>query len=144
MQESCGPVNRFLGVFVDEKQQVMSFKLSEEEAEAIKTAASTEGISVSEYLRNRAVPRSNETSPANLEPLIHHLIYMVNRLHIAVFSIPEVAGTLSTDQLRTIYDSAAPEAVEWMAELPKHMAKLQAQITGHTSAAAPATNKGAA
>jgi hypothetical protein len=129
---------------VDEKQQVMSFKLSEEEAEAIKAAASTEGISVSEYLRNRAVPRSNETSPANLEALIRYLIYMTNRVHIAVFSIPEVAGTLSAEQLQPIYDSATAEAVEWMPELSKHMAKLQARITAHTSTAAPTADKGAA
>jgi hypothetical protein len=125
---------------VDEKQQVMSFKLSEEEAEAIKATASTEGISVSEYLRNRAVPRSHETSPANLETLLHYLMYMINRLHIAVFSIPEVAGTLSTEQLETIYDSAGTEAVEWMNELPKHMGKLQTRM----NTAAPAPQRGAA
>jgi hypothetical protein len=125
---------------VDDKQQVMSFKLSEGEAEAIKATASTEGISVSEYLRNRAVPRSNEASAANLDTLLHYLMYMFNRLHIAVFSIPEVAGTLSAQQLQTIYDSAGTEAVEWMNELPKHMGKLQTRM----NKAAPAADKGAA
>jgi hypothetical protein len=129
---------------VDEKQQVISCKVSEEEAEAIKTSAAALSISVSEYVRGRALSRTSEASTNNLAPLIHHVIYMINRLHIAVFSIPEVAGTLSTEQLKEIYDSAVPEAVEWMPELPKHIAKLQAQIAAHTSGATAATDKGTA
>jgi hypothetical protein len=129
---------------VDEKQQVISCKVSEEEAEAIKASAAALSISVSEYVRKRALSRASEASTGDLEALIRYLMYMTNRLHIAVFSIPEVAGTLSTEQLRTIYDSAVPEAVQWMPELPKHMAKLQAQIAAHTSTAPPAAEKGAA
>jgi hypothetical protein len=114
---------------VDEKQQVISCKVSEEEAEAIKASAAALSTSVSEYVRKRALSRASEASITNLEALIRYLIYMTNRLHIAVFSIPEVAGPLSTEQLQTIYESAVTEAVEWMAELPKHVAKLQAQMT---------------
>jgi hypothetical protein len=129
---------------VDEKQQVISCKVSDEEAETIKASAAALSISVSEYVRKRVLSRASEASTSNLETLSRFIIYMINRLHIAVFSIPEVAGTLSTEQLQTIYDSAVPEAVEWMPELPKHMAKLQAQITAHTNAAPPVAEKGAA
>jgi hypothetical protein len=125
---------------VDEKQQVISCKVSDEEAEAIKAAAAALSISVSEYVRNRALSRASETSAPNLETLLHYLMYMINRLHVAVFSIPEVAGTLSTEQLQTIYDSAGTEAVEWMNGLPEHMGKLQTRM----NTVAPAPEKGAA
>jgi hypothetical protein len=129
---------------MDERDQTIGFRVSAKERQALDEEATKAGVSLTEYVRSKAFSAASAAPTADLEALIRYLIYMINRLHVAVFSIPEVAGTLSTEQLQTIYESAVTEAVQWMPELPKHMAKLQAQITAHTSGATAAAEKGAA
>jgi hypothetical protein len=129
---------------MDERDQTIGFRVTAKERQTLDEEATKAEQTLTEYVRSKAFSAGNTAPTRDLEPLSRYLMYMINRVHIAVFSIPEVAGTLSTEQLQTIYDSAVPEAVEWMPELPKHMAKLQAQIAAHTSGAGAATDKGAA
>ena len=124
---------------MDEKQQqVISCKMSADEAEAINAAAASLGISVSEYVRSKVLASAGECLQGNLEALLRYLIYITNRTHIAVYSIAQNAGTLTTDQLRTIYDDAVTAGLRYMAELPERMTKTQAQIAAQTNTAPPA------
>ncbi len=79
-----------------------------------------------------------ETPNHHFEALLRHLIYITNRTHIAVYSIAENAGTLTTDRLQIIYDDAVTAGLRYMAELPEIIAKAQAQIAAQTNTAPPA------
>ncbi len=124
---------------MDEKQQqVISCKVSADEAEAIKAAAATFGMSVSEYVRSKVLAPAGQGPQGNFDALLRYLIYITNRTHMAVYAIAGNAGTLTTDRLQTIYDDAVTEGLRCMAELPERMAKTQAQIAAQTNTAPPA------
>jgi len=105
--------------------------VSEAEAETLARAASQQGVAISQYLYTKAfeastpVPSDGVKRIDNVEALLRHLIYIANRIHCAMFLIPETAGTLSTDQLQTIYANAAEESINYLAALPQHIAKTQ-------------------
>jgi hypothetical protein len=118
---------------VDEKQpQVISSKVSADEAEIIKGRAAARGISVSEYLRERALSKPTEASIEHLETLIKHCIYSTNRLHIGLYSIAEAEGKagrpLTNAELREVYDRARAEALQYAVKFPDNFAAMQAEI----------------
>ena len=116
---------------------MFNFKVSIEEAETIDAAAKGLGMTRSDYLRSRVLSVPDSISTGNLEALLRYLIYITNRTHIAVYSIAENAGTLTTDRLRTIYDDAVTAGLRYMAELPERMATTQAQVAAQTTTAPP-------
>ena len=126
---------------MDEKQQqVISCKVSDDQAEVIKARAAALGISVSEYVRNRAVG-ADDTSTTSFETLLRQVLYVVARVHAAVYSIAETAGTVSTDRLHEIYDECAREGMRYLEELPNAIAKVQARITAQTTPAPTTAEK---
>ena len=128
--------------------QVMSLRLSSEELQKIDAAAAEAGMSRADYTRSRLLPSTPAPAPEvgskHFEDLLRQVLYVVARLHAAVYSIAETAGTVSTDRLHEIYDECAQEGMRYLEELPKAIAKVQAQITAQTTAAPPAAEKGAA
>lgn len=132
----------------DQKDTKMQLAVSAEEAEAIKSAAAQQGISVSQYLHARvfeghspplSTPGDGVEWMGKFEGLLRHLVYITNRIHCATFSIPAAANVLTEDRLQQIYDETAEEGRRYLAALPEHIAKTQARIT-----APPAGEKGAA
>ena len=118
---------------MDEKQQqVISSKVSAEEAEVIKGRAAARGISVSEYLRERALAQPTEASNDRLEALVKHGIYLANQIYVALFSIAEVQAKtgrfLSMEQLETVYAQVRADALVYAAEFPDSFAAVQAEI----------------
>jgi len=122
--------------------QVMSIRLSSEELQKIDAEAAEAGMSRADYIRMtllsaRATPAA-DASNRYIEALLRHLIYITNRIHIAVYSIAETAGTLPTERLETIYENSVTEGLQYMADLPKIIARVQAQVAAPTNTAPPA------
>jgi uncharacterized protein (DUF1778 family) len=116
----------------ERSQQVLSCKVSAEEADTIKSRAQARGISVSEFLRTRALAEADDNVIERLQALIKHAIYQINQTHIALYSIAEAEGEakrfLSTQELRTVYDRVRAEAISYAVEFPEKLAAVQAEI----------------
>jgi hypothetical protein len=119
----------------DKERRIVSFQVSADEVEAIESAAANLGVSRSEYLRSRILSpasadadNNTEATLRHLEGLLRHLVYITSRTHVAVYAIPETAGTMSTKQLREIYEGARIAGLEYMADLPERMAKAETNI----------------
>ena len=127
-----------------EEERKVSFRISAEEDEIIKAAAREQGISVSEYVRARVLSDratsdkgAAETRASHIERLLRHLVYITSRTHVAVYAIPESAGTISSKQLREIYEGARTAGLEYMADLPERMAKAETQTAGQSRSDTP-------
>ena len=127
-----------------EEERKVSFRISAEEDEIIKAAAREQGISVSEYVRARVLSGGTasdkggaETRVSQIEGLLRHLVYITSRTHVAVYAIPEIAGIISTKQLREIYEGARTAGLEYMAELPERMAKAETHIASQGRTVTP-------
>ncbi len=119
----------------DKERRIVSFQVSADEVEAIESAAANLGVSRSEYLRTKVLSASSASTESNaeallqhLEGLLRHLVYITSRTHVAVYAIPETAGTISTKQLREIYEDARITGLEYMADLPERMVKAETHI----------------
>jgi len=112
----------------DQERRIVSFQVSAAEAESIEVAATKDGISRSEYLRQKLLAPQPEASTTDVEAMLQHLIYISNRTHAAVYAIAEIAGTLPTAKLREIYDDTAAATARYMADLPQRMAIVMAKI----------------
>jgi hypothetical protein len=135
--------NKDFPMAVEEERKV-SFRISAEEDEIIKAAAREHGISVSEYVRARVlsggVPSDKgvqDTRVSHIERLLRHLVYVTSRTHVAVYAIPETAGTMSTKQLREIYEGARIAGLEYMADLSERMAKAETHIASQSRTDTP-------
>jgi mobilization protein NikA len=118
---------------VEEKDQRMfNFKVSVEEAETIDAAAKAGNMTRSDYLRSRVLAAPALTPTAEVERLLRHLVYIASRTHVAVYAIPEAAGTISTKQLREMYEGARTAGLEYMAELAERMAKAETHIASQS------------
>ena len=127
-----------------EEERKVSFRISAEEDEIIKAAAREQGISVSEYVRARVLSGGTasdkgvaETRVSQIERLLRHLVYITSRTHVTVYAIPEIAGIISTKQLREIYENARTAGLEYMAELPERMAKAETHIASQGRTVTP-------
>ena len=118
-------------------QRMFNFKVSVEEAETIDAAAKAGNMTRSDYLRSRVLAAPPLTPTPEIERLLRHLVYIASRTHVAVYAIPETAGTISTKQLREIYEGARIAGLEYMADLPERMAKAETHIAGQNRTDAP-------
>jgi hypothetical protein len=125
--------------------QVMSLRLSSEEVQKIDAAAAAAGMSRADYTRSRLLSPNPAPAPEagskHFEDLLLHLIYIANRIHVAVYYIAETAGTLPTERLEELYDEVAEEGIRYLNDLPQHMAKVQAQMTAQANTAPSAAEK---
>jgi hypothetical protein len=119
---------------VDEKQpQVLSCKVSAEEAETIKTRAAALEISVSEYLRTRGLS-DPPTSSKLVEESLRYLIYMVENLHLSTYLIAEKSAFLEPEQLHAILKHATQEAALYVHHLDRNFARLRDLIAAFVKA----------
>jgi len=116
---------------------MFNFKVSVEEAETIDAAAKAGNMTRSDYLRSRVLAAPALPPTPEIERLLRHLVYIASRTHVAVYAIPEIAGTISTKQLREIYEGARIAGLEYMADLPERMAKAETHIAGQSRTDAP-------
>ena len=112
----------------EKDQRMFNFKVSVEEAETIDAAAKAGNMTRSDYLRSRVLAAPALPPTPEIERLLRHLVYIASRTHVAVYAIPEIAGTISTKQLREIYEGARIAGLEYMADLPERMAKAETNI----------------
>jgi hypothetical protein len=127
----------------EENLLALSFKVSADEAQSIQAAADEQGISRSEYLRN-AISESirnrkqtlGDDPRDNVEGLLRHLIYMASRIHIALYTMNEIAGTLSVDQLKKIYEGTRRASAKYLAELSDELTSTEARIAEQVRSAA--------
>jgi hypothetical protein len=122
----------------DKERRMISFQVSADELEAIEGEAARQGISRSEYLRTKVMAQPGEGPQGITEALLRHLIYITSRTHIAIYSIAEEQGSLSTERLQGIYDAALAEGLTYINELPQRIAKAEAQRAAQTNSAPPA------
>src|SRR5258708_6985026 len=103
---------------MEERDQTIGFRVSAKERQALDEEATKAGLTLTEYVRSKVLSRASTSSAESFERLLRHLIYYVNRIHVAVYSIAETAATLSTDQLQEIYDDAVQESIRYLNDLP--------------------------
>ena len=121
----------------DQERRIVSFQVSAAEAESIEAAAAKEGVSRSEYLRQKLLSPRPEAPTTDIEAMLRHLIYITNCTHGGVYAIAEAAGTLPTKRLREVYNENAGRAARYMAELPKHLARIQDRVKVHQTVDGP-------
>jgi hypothetical protein len=124
----------------DKEQKVITFKLSAEETEALDAKATAARISRSDYLR-MLVSAPPQAGNEGLERLLRQLIYIMNRTHMAVYSIAEDAGLTSTEDLQKIYTRSQRAGIEYLAKLPERIAAVDAELKQTGGTAAPAAEK---
>ena len=139
----------------EKEQRVFNFKVSVEEAEAIDAAAEKLGMTRSEYIRTRVLSPLINAPFANLEALLRFIIWTQNRLHIAMFSIPQAqrvkaeklreetetpddksfqeAALLDDEDLKAIYDDALERSLAFMIALDKRVLNLEGAIAGQNT-----------
>ena len=121
----------------EKDQRMFNFKVSVEEAETIDAAAKAGNMTRSDYLRSRVLAAHALTPTPEIERLLQHLVYIASRIHVAVYAIPETAGTISTRQLREIYDGARSAGLEYMSNLSERIAGAEAQVASRTRSDSP-------
>jgi hypothetical protein len=122
--------------------------LPSESIPAIEEKAKAAGMSRSEYLRSLILtgmekPSGGSTNGGDLPPskdpiaLLQQLVYLGQRIHIALYRIPKISGSLTLEQLQEISADAASMSFAYMADLDTALAKTQQQIaTAQASQAA--------
>ena len=71
-----------------------------------------------------AVPQPMTQEPnSETAKLLKHAIYILTRLHVGMYAIPEKHGQMTTEQLREVFEMTRGSAREYMLGLDKHIAK---------------------
>jgi hypothetical protein len=133
----------------DTELRTITFKVSNEEAEAIDRAAREGGVTRSDYIRRRLLnlQRDSRENPQNVpetrDPMVlfHHIIYGLQRIHTGMYMMVETAGVLSPEQLDAIESATAQRGIEFLSNIDERVAKTRAQLAQHLSTAPPAAGK---
>ena len=133
----------------DTELGTITFKVSNEEVEAIDRAAREDGVTRSDYIRQRLLnlQRDSRESPQNVsetrDPMVlfHHIIYGLQRIHTGMYMMVETAGALSPEQLDTIESATAQRAIEFLSNIDERVAKTRAQLAQHLATAPPPAGK---
>ena len=127
----------------------ITFKVSNEEGEAIDRAAREGGFTRSDYIRQclLKLQRDSRESPQNVsetrDPMVlfHHIIYGLQRIHTGMYMMVETAGVLSPEQLDAIESATAQRGIEFLSNIDERVARTRAQLARHLSTAPPAAGK---
>jgi hypothetical protein len=121
---------------MDEKGQMIGFRVTAKEREQLDAEAAQSGVSLTDYIRRKVLATEEVPPRANLERLLRHVIYMASRIHIAVYAMHEMAGTLSKDELKKIYEGTRPASAKYLAELSDELTSTEARIAEQVGSAA--------
>ncbi len=133
----------------DTELRTITFKVSNEEAEAIDRAAREGGFTRSDYIRQCLLnlQRDSREGPQNVsetkDPMVlfHHIIYGLQRIHTGMYMMVETAGVLSPEQLDAIESATAQRGIEFLSSIDERVAKTRAQLARHLATAPPAAGK---
>jgi hypothetical protein len=133
----------------DTELRTITFKVSNEEAEAIDRAARGGGFTRSDYIRLclLKLQRDLRESPQNVSEtrdpvvLLHHIIYGLQRIHTGMYMMVETSGVLSPEQLDAIESATAQHGIEFLSNIDERVAKTRAQLARHLATAPPAAGK---
>jgi hypothetical protein len=133
----------------DTELKTITFKVSNEEADAIDAAAREGGVTRSDYIRRclLKLQRDSGESPQNVsetrDPMVlfHHIIYGLQRIHTGMYMMVETARVLSPEQLDAIESATAQRGIELLSNIDERIAKTRAQLARHLATAPPAAGK---
>jgi hypothetical protein len=133
----------------DTELRTITFKVSNQEAEAIDAAAREGGFTRSDYIRQRLLNRQLDSQESTLnvpdtrdsKVLLHYIIYGLQRIHTGMYMMVETACALSPEQLDGIDRATAERGVEFLSNIDERITKTLAQLARHLTTAPPAAEK---
>lgn len=131
----------------DAELKTITFKVSGEDAESIDKAVRESGLSRSDYIRQCLL---NLSSPGKENPpeaplaenplaLLQQILYVVQRIHMGLYRMPKVIGSLTLEQLQEISADTVGMAVKYMAEVEAALSKTRSDIAAERAARAQAS-----
>ena len=107
----------------------IGIRIDDESFAKLKEQAEQRGVSsvgkliqdiVADHLRSGV--EATVAAPDTIK-LLRHAIYILTRLHVGMYAIPEKHGQMTTEQLREVFEMTRGSAREYMLGLDKHIAK---------------------
>jgi hypothetical protein len=111
----------------------VSFRASAEEIEAIDRAARDNGLSRSDFIRQRLSNPSDHPTTGGGQPskdttvLLQHVLYGLHCVHAAVYAIAETSGALSAAQAATIAEGSKKASRDFLAHLDERITAVRQQ-----------------
>lgn len=112
----------------DDNLVTLSFRVPADAVAAIEAQAAKAGMNRSEYLRARALSAESAEQPPDTETLLRHIIFMLARVHNALYMMPEMEGNLSYAQLRAIYKLTEKKGLEYLGMVDRRIEELAVQL----------------
>ena len=117
--------------------KAINFKVSAEEFEAIDRAARENGLSRSDYIRQRlsnpAEPQASAVT-ASAQPskdhtvLLQHVLYGLHCVHAAIYAMAETTGALSPAQADRILQGSMKASRDFLAHLDERITTVRQQV----------------
>jgi len=105
----------------------IGIRLSQEVLAALKQKAELKQTTptklIQEMVTTFALDQTDDRSSADTIKLLRHVIYMLARVHEALYEIPERQGIMTTESLQGIYDDTLKGGRAYLAALDKHIAR---------------------
>jgi hypothetical protein len=115
----------------------VSFRASAEEIEAIDRGARENGLSRSDFIRQRlsnpSEPQANTVAGSgqpskDTTVLLQHVLYGLHCVHAAVYAIAETSGAVTTAQAAKITEGSKKASRDFLAHLDERIATVRQQI----------------
>src|SRR5271170_540654 len=117
--------------------KAINFKVSAEEFEAIDRAARDQGLSRSDYIRQRLSNPSEQAASgitSSSQPskdhtvLLQHVLYGLHCVHAAIYAMAETSGALSPAQADRIAQGSMKASRDFLAHLDERITAVRQQI----------------
>jgi Ribbon-helix-helix protein, copG family len=118
----------------DTELKTMSFKVTGEEQEAIDRHARENGLSRSDFIRQRLSTEQSARATGNSQPskditvLLEHIVYGLHAVHAAVYAIAETTGTITAAQSDRILNGSLKASRDHLAHLDERITAVRQQI----------------
>jgi hypothetical protein len=105
----------------------IGIRLNEEVLAALKQKAELKQTTftklIQEVMTKYALDQADDGPNTDTTKLLRHTIYMLERVHEALYLMPERQGIVTTESLQSIYDQTLKGGRDYLAKLDKHVAK---------------------
>jgi len=118
--------------------KAINFKVSAEEFEAIDRAARENGLSRSDYIRQRLSNPAEQSAGGGAagasQPskdhtvLLQHVLYGLHCVHAAIYAMAETTGALSPAQADTIAQGSMKASRDFLAHLDERISAVRQQV----------------
>jgi hypothetical protein len=112
----------------DDNLTTLTFKVTPDALAIIEAQAEKAGMNRSEYLRARALETREH---ADNVMLLRFIIFILQRIHSAIYMMPQAAGDLSIEQLREIYERTEAAGRNCMPGIDERIAALGDLLRPH-------------